>query len=360
MVEAKFTKIYHNELYSVHIQERKSILSVYNVYDFVIAVEGPADKVFSKEYGLFKISDTPQKVDLIVRVNEGKRPLPTQIWGFNLGMYIPFDEGEKILWYDKGVENIRPLDHFLDNIEFLMWWPDKTWLHAGAVEKDGKVYVFTGGGGVGKTSCVLNLLREGYSYLNDDWLIIGKGKAFPLPKRIHVFDYNLKDKEIAKRVLGYRRLYYLPMCKLLEYCSEFSPHRYMKFIFEKLRERTILRIEFQKIFPEAEVASPSFISKVFLLERKKVSCIEVKKDITSCELARKMAYYNVYEWNHMFREYYRYVYLFGIRNKKIENRLYHDTEIMNKTFETCDLYRVIVPEGLDLSKINLTSLLDID
>ncbi|MHA1833984.1 MAG: hypothetical protein ACTSV7_08335, partial [Candidatus Baldrarchaeia archaeon] len=284
-------------------------MGIYDIYGFVIAVEGPADKVFSKEYEYFKLLNAPQKVDLLVKVNEKQRTLPTQIWGLNKGMYIPFDEGENILWYDEGVENIRPLDRFLDAIEFLMWWPDKAWLHAGAVEKNGNAYIFTGGGGVGKTSSVLNLLREGCNYISDDWLIIGGGKAFSMPKRIHIFDYNLKHKEIAKRVLGYKRLYHCPICKLLEYGSRFSPHKHIKFVFEKLRERTMLAVDVHRIYPEAKVSPPSPISKVFLLERKKVKSIEVKRDITSKELARKMAYYNLYEWNHMFREYYRYVHL---------------------------------------------------
>lgn len=337
-------------------------MSVYDVHGFVVTVEGPADKVFSEEYGYFKISKAPQKVDLIIKVNEGKRPLPTQIWGLNKGIYIPFDESENTLLYDEGMENVRPLDRFLDSFEFLMWWSDKARLHAGAVAKDDKAYVFTGEGGVGKSSSVLKLLKEGYNYLSDDWLIIGAGKAFPFPKRIHIFDYNLKDKEIAKRVLGYKRLYYCPMCKLLEYGSKFSPHKYIRFFFDRLRERTMLTVGLHKIYPEAKVAPPSSISKVFLLERKKVDHdhIEVKKDITSKQLARKMAYYNMFEWSHMFKEYYHYIHLFGIRNKRIENRLDNNIKIMNETFGKCDLYRVILPKRLDLSEVDLTSILGLD
>lgn len=333
---------------------------MYDLHGFVVAVEGQADKIFSEEYGFFKLSNVSMKADLLVKVNKEGHILPTQIWGLNKGMYIPFDEGENILWYDEGVENVRPLDRFLDPIEFLIWWPDKAWLHAGAVEKNGKAYVFTGGRGCGKTSSVLNLLREGYNYLSDDWLIIGRGKAFPMPKRIHIFDYNLKHKEVAKRVLGFKRLYYYPMCKLLEYGSRFSPHKHIKFVFEKLRERTMLTVDVYRICPKAKVSPPSPISKVFLLERKKVDDIKVKSGITPKELARKMAYYSLYEWNYMFREYYRYVHLFGIRNQRIENRLYYDMEVMNETFEKCQLCKVVIPEMLDLCKVDLASLLDID
>jgi hypothetical protein len=335
-------------------------LGVYDVHGFVISVEGPADRVFAREYGYFKVPEVPHEVDLFVKVNEGRNPLPTTVWGYNKGMFIPFDESENTLLYDVGIENVRPLDRFLDGIEFLIWWPDKVWLHAGAVEKNGKAYVFTGKGGVGKTSCVLNLLKEGYNYLSDDWLIVGDGKAFSLLRRIHIFDYNLRHKEIARKLLGHKRLLYILEGKLLDYGSKFSPHKYLKFVFDKLKERNMLTVELHKIYPEAKVTSSSLISKVFLLERKKADCIEVKKDITPKELAQKMAYYNMYEWNHMFREYYRYAHLFGIRNKRIENRLYHDMRVMNATFKRCEVYRVIVPERLDLYEVSLTSLLDID
>jgi hypothetical protein len=336
-------------------------LSVYDVYGFVVAVEGLADKVFSEQYGHFKISKVPQKIDLFVKVNEAQRCLPTKPYGCLEGIYIPFDEDKKILWYDEGIELVGARSVRLRGFcQFLMLWPDKTLLHAGGVAKKGKAYIFTGGGGTGKTSVVLNLLKEGYSYLSDDWLVIGGGKAFPLFKRIHIFDYNLKDKEVAKRVLGFKRLYYKPMLKLLEYGSKLSPHRYIQFIIDHLRERTMFSVELCKIYPESRVAPPSPVSKVFLLERRKVDCIEIKKNITPKKLARKMAYVTLYEWNFAFREYYRYVYLFEAENQRIENRFYHDLKIMSETFRKAELYRVIVPEGLDLTEVKLTSMLNID
>jgi len=273
---------------------------------------------------------------------------------------IPFNEGENILLYDEGIENFHPPERFLYRVEFLFWWPDKTLLHAGAVEKDGKAYVFTGSGNVGKTSCVLKLLRSGYNFLSDDWLIIGGGKAYPFPKRIRIFDYNLKDNEIAKRALGHKRLLLLLTCKLLDYSSKISPHKYLKFVVEKLRERTILREKLHKIFPEAKIAEPSPISKVFFLERRKIKQIELKRDISSRELARKMAYYRLYEWSYVLQEYYRYVNIFGVENKRVENMLLHDITVMEKTFEKCDLYRVLLPERLNLFNVDLASILPLD
>jgi GTPase SAR1 family protein len=60
--------------------------------------------------------------------------------------------------------------------------------------KNEEAFIFTGGGGVGKTSLVSNFLRRSYEYLGDDWILLGKqGIAYPFPKTVHVFDYNLKD-----------------------------------------------------------------------------------------------------------------------------------------------------------------------
>ena len=110
-------------------------------------------------------------------------------------------------------------------------------------------------------------MREDYNCLTDDWAIIERGKAFPMPKRIRIFDYNLKHKEIAKRVLGFKRLYYYPLCKLLEYGSRFSPHKIHKICFQKITERTMLTVDIHRIYPEAKVSSPHLFRK-YLLERK--------------------------------------------------------------------------------------------
>lgn len=334
-------------------------MSVYDVNGFVIAVEGPVDRAFSKDYGHFKIPETPQKTDLFVKVNEAQRFLPTRIRGSPERVYLPFGESENTLWYDERIEPERLSDRFLNGIEFLMWWPGRAWLHAGAVAKKGEAYIFTGDEGVGKTSSVLSLLKQGYDYLSDDWLTIDGDRVFPLPKRVRVFGRNLQDKEIAERVLGYRRLYYLPMSSLLDSGSKFSSHKDVQFVFNKLKERTMLRVEIERMFPQVKVSSPVPISKVFLLERRKVDRVEVKQDISSWELAQKMAYYSMYWWDNMLREYYFYVHQFGVRNRRIEYRLYRDVRIMNEAFGKCHLYRVILPERLDLAKANLISLLGI-
>jgi hypothetical protein len=335
-------------------------MGIYNVHGFVISVEGPADRVFAREYGYFKVSEVPRRVDLFVKVNERHDSLPTMVWGCNKGMFIPFGENENTLWYDEGVELIK--EYLIHFCEFLMRWPDKTWLHAGAVEKNGKAYVFTGEGGVGKTSLVLNLVRAGYNYLSDDFLIINNvGVAFPFPRRVHIFDYNLNDGEIAKRILGSKRLYYIPICKLINVGVKLSPNRYVKYAFEKLREWTMLRIELSKLYPNCKIASPTPISKIFFLKREKIENVRVEKfshDIK--EFIRRIIFINMYEWGNCLREYYRYVCRFGINNWRIENKIQHDMNIFYDAFKKAEIYMMTIPENFNLLKVDLSSLLNLE
>lgn len=336
----------------------KEEINYYDIHGFIIAVEGVSKEIFQSEFAYFKTSTKPSSVNLFVRVSKGGKNLPTKSVGSFKGMYVPFREDENVLWYDEGMKKERRLNFLLWFCEGLMWWPDKTLLHAGAVEREGKAFVFTGGAGTGKTSIVLNLLKEGYNYLSDDWLIICKGIAYPSPKSIRMFDYNLKDEQIAKSVLGLKRFYYKPIFKLINLAKKYSPHWYLRSVFEGLDLK--FRVGIEKLNPQARVANLSKIMKVFYLERQKTNKILVKKDITASDLARKMAFVNLYEWNFFFKEFYRYVYTYDIRNNKIENRPHHDFNIMKKAFETAELYRVIIPQNLDLTKVRLTSLLDLD
>lgn len=324
-------------------------MGFYDIHDFIVAVEGPADKIFSKEYSHFKVHVTPRKIDLFVKIYEGNEDLPTRPAGSLKGMRIPFADDENTLWYEKGTA----LEVLLSYCEALMWWPNKVILHTGGVAKNGNALIFTGSGNVGKTSIVLNLLKEGYEYLSDDWIVIGEGKAYPLPKLVHIFDYNLKNKEIARSVLGLKRFFYKPFFELIEAGRKYSPHRYVRYALEFLKPTFC--VDLQKINPNAKVASPAFISKIFYLERQDVKDIHVTDDIGADDLARRMAYVNLYEWDFFFREYYKYVSHYGITSKKIENKFNHDFSLMQGTFENAKRYRVTIPIKLDLTSVKLDS-----
>jgi len=63
-------------------------------------------------------------------------------------------------------------------------------VHAGAVERDGRVLLILGGSGAGKSTAVVGAWREGWSVLSDDLVFIRLGPSGPvahgLPKRLAV------------------------------------------------------------------------------------------------------------------------------------------------------------------------------
>lgn len=329
---------------------------IYDIHGFLISVEGPANKIFLEEYGWAKVNKELKciDVDLEVKVYLGNSNLPTKPPGSFKGMLLPFREGEKTLWYEKGC----PLLNLLRFCEAFMYWPDKALLHAGSVAKNGKAYVFTGGGNVGKTSIVLNLLRDGYEYLSDDWLLVGDGKAYSIPKPIHIFDYNLKSRDIARSALGLKRLYYTPLFKMLELGRKLAPHRYLRFAFETVKP--MFRIDLRRINSRAKIADSADIVKVFYLERSDLNYVEVRDDMNAEELARRMAYVNMYEWFFFFREYYRYVYLYDVRNSRVEGRLEHDFNIFHNVFRKTKLKRVILPTSFNPVNVKVNSILDLE
>lgn len=66
-------------------------------------------------------------------------------------------------------------------------------LHASAVEKEGKSYVFTGFGGVGKTTLGLYLAENGYKLLGDNFVFVKEGKLYPYPEMLRVTDFTLEN-----------------------------------------------------------------------------------------------------------------------------------------------------------------------
>jgi hypothetical protein len=330
------------------------VTKTYNIHGFVISVEGIANREFYKEYW-WAVTEENLNPNLIVRSCGEHEDLPTKPAGCKKGFYIPFGERENVLLYQEGI----PLNVLLSYCEGLFWWPDKSILHAGGVCKDSKAFIFTGGGNVGKTTIVLKLLKHGFEYLSDDWLVVDCEKAYPMPKTIHVFDYNFKDKEIANRILGAKKFLYKPYFSLLEYLREHFPHRYVRYGLEILKP--MFHANLNKINPDAKIGSPTRISRIFFLERSNsVNKIYLNEDVQAEELARRAMHINLYEWNFVYREYSRYAYLFGIKNEKFEKKPYHEYEILYNAFKRNKVIQVIIPHKMDLSKEDIISLLELE
>lgn len=72
-------------------------------------------------------------------------------------------------------------------------------VHASAVEKNGKAYVFTGFGGIGKTTLGLYLAENGYKLMGDNFVFLKDGKVYPYPEMLRVTGFTLDKISILEK-----------------------------------------------------------------------------------------------------------------------------------------------------------------
>lgn len=65
-------------------------------------------------------------------------------------------------------------------------------IHSSSVLTDGEAFVFPASPSVGKTSTMLNWLRQGMAFIADEYTIIGKEGVYSYPTPLRLHDYNLK------------------------------------------------------------------------------------------------------------------------------------------------------------------------
>jgi hypothetical protein len=65
-------------------------------------------------------------------------------------------------------------------------------VHASCASKDNQAYIFAGRSGAGKTTIILQLIKNGYSYVNDDIVILCPGNvAFGFVKSLNLLSHNI-------------------------------------------------------------------------------------------------------------------------------------------------------------------------
>jgi len=327
-------------------------LKFYDIYGFGLSVEGPAENVLDARYSEFRVSDTLDRVDLFVKVHEGVDDLPTRPNGALKGMWIPFLSNDNTLWYEKQAD-FEFLSHFVDG---LIWWQDKALLHAGGVAKLDEAFLFVGGGNVGKTSTVINLVEKGYDFIGDDWVVLETTQVRPLWRTLHIHDYNLSNPKRARAILGMRAPVYRAISWMLRVGMDRIPQRHLRYVLSSIRDhQLVVNIDLQKINPEARLARPARIAKIFYLERSNSTNISVTTDIAADQLARRMAYVYLYEWNFLFEEHNKYAYRYGDTGGRLESRFDQIVSIAQTAFIGSQLLRVAIPNKLDLTDIDLVS-----
>lgn len=79
----------------------------------------------------------------------------------------------------------------------------QSFIHASAVSENKNAILFTGLGGVGKTSLTLKLVfNYGFKFMGDDLLIIDRdGRAYLYPKKIQIYAYNTENFQALQKGL---------------------------------------------------------------------------------------------------------------------------------------------------------------
>jgi GTPase SAR1 family protein len=284
------------------------------------------------------------------------KSFPTKLPWKEGGVCLPFFNNNKYVLYYKGTDPSFVFSY----VESLFEWADKTFLHAGAVSDGCNAYIFTGGGGVGKTSLVLGLLQNlnMYRFMSDDWLILGKNLAFPYPKRIRIYDYNvINDKTIGRRLFGFKYPLVLTYLKSLNKLRRKFPSKTIRFLLHNYNY--VRLVDVNDICNCLKEIQPLPIGKIFLLT--KGSSQKILKHETDHErLAYLLSRVNYYERLYLYHEYYKYLINSFYKTEitvKLEDRIQKDYELFREAFRNKEIYVLEMPTINDSTLKEILNLL---
>jgi hypothetical protein len=153
----------------------------------------------------------------------------------------------------------------------------QSFIHAGAVERDGGGTALVAWSGVGKTAALLQLVtRHGFRYLSDDVAVVDDtGTLWRSPKLIQLKGINVKGYDDLRTMLLSGR----PLLDRLSWAQRYRRHGALG-----VRRR----ISAEALFGEAAVARSAPLRSVVALERADVADFEVS-DILLPDLCRRTA-----------------------------------------------------------------------
>ncbi|MFB0563423.1 MAG: hypothetical protein ACETWM_19670 [Candidatus Lokiarchaeia archaeon] len=308
-------------------------------------VKGDIVKFCDKEYGFFKrdvqnYQINGSNIDLLVNVDDSQI-LPIRPKGANAGIKLILDEEPKQLYYNSSVSP----DFCLQWIEALFWWDDKCMIHAAAIAKGNQSYLLCAPANTGKTSCVLELIKEGWEYLGDDWIIVGNNKIYSFPKTIHIFDYNIVyDKEyftkyyrIKKPMYLYSKLQFFIKKQIIKRV----PSRFLRYGINKILSRPLYYLKVNEILPKISIADYKPIDKVFFLQRQNCDKICINP-IDISEIINKICHILLVERAYFLNWYYLYAAL----EKEIfyiESWREHYSKVLSQTLKNTIPIKVLIP-----------------
>jgi len=317
---------------------------IYNIYGCKLKVTGSQSVLnyFELFFGNFKKINEFQFIIEIVPIFDNSA-LPIRVKGGKAGIDIIQTSSNAIkIIYNNFLDGVD-YELLVNYARFLLYWFNKCQVHAGAVVKDGKSYVFFAPQNTGKTTLVLYLLRTGYSLLSDDWVIIGKGgDAFFYPQPISIYDYNLAYSiDWCREFYGWRaRLVQLVMLLRVKFKEKLVPkipNRIARFGIDWALSKAI------KMIPQNITNNnQGKIHKAFWLNRDRNFNRLLIKEIEKEDLINRATATFMYE----FSEYFRWYYLVaqkGNRIEYIENLKNHIKEILSDALKDISCNEVLIP-----------------
>lgn len=149
--------------------------------------------------------------------------------------------------------------HILEPLMYLSFLKQGVlFMHSAGVSKDGCAYLFPAYGGTGKTTTCMRLLSRGYGFLGDDLIIVDPkaGLAYPYPRPLHIFTYNVGNLQGAKIPFRVSALVYFKNA--------------LRFILEGLLRIEFListRVHADKILPDFQLSEPATLHNIIFLKK---------------------------------------------------------------------------------------------
>ena len=174
-----------------------------------------------------------------------------------------------------------------------------TLVHSSAVCRDGVGYLLPAWAHTGKTNVALSFLRDGYSYMADDWCFVSEsGEILGYPRWLNLFDYNFEvrgarapslDPRVLKRLR--RRLAVAEFARSLR-----ESHRLSRWLRRWLLERHFVnvRVPASVAVPGCTTELRAPLSKVCLLATSQSGSVRCR-ELEPTELARRLVLCAQYE-----------------------------------------------------------------